>query len=558
LARPVILTVDDDAEVLRAIERDLRAKYGAIYRIVRADSGVAALEVLRRLQKQNEAVALLLVDHRMPQMNGIETLAEAMKLFPEAKRVLLTAYADTEAAIRAINEVHLNHYLLKPWDPPDQHLYPVLDDLLEDWSADYRPPFEGVRVLGTRWSQKSYEVRDFLARNQIPYQWLDIEAADSNPAVLKALEPFPPADRKIPMILLNNGECLHQPDLNEIAERLGLQTRAGAEFYDLAIVGGGPAGLAAAVYGASEGLKTVMLESQAPGGQAGLSSRIENYLGFPSGLSGGDLARRAVTQARRFGVEILSPVQATRLTVDGTYRFLQLSNGTRISSHAVVLATGVQWRILDVPGMDRLQDAGVYYGAASTEALSCRDEEVYIVGGANSAGQAAMFFSKYAKRVVMLVRGPSLAATMSQYLIDQITQTPNIHLEVNTHVTEVHGENHLEEISLLCEKTGENSRVPATALFIFIGAEPRTAWLDGTVDRDAKGFILTGTDLLKDGKPPKGWNAGRDPYLLETSIPGVFAAGDVRCGSAKRVASGVGEGSVAVQFVHQYLSKVGA
>ena len=558
MARPVILTVDDDPEVLRAIERDLRAKYAAKYRIVRADSGTAALDVLRRFEKQNEPVALLLVDHRMPQMNGIETLSEAKKLYPEAKRVLLTAYADTEAAIRAINEVQLNHYLLKPWDPPAEHLYPVIDDLLEDWTAHYRPPFEGIRLFGTRWSQKSYEVRDFLARNQIPYQWLDIETADRTPATRKLLEPFPVAERKIPMLFLTDGECLQQPDLNHLAERLGLQTRAGAEFYDLAIVGGGPAGLAAAVYGASEGLKTVMLECEAPGGQAGLSSRIENYLGFPSGLSGADLARRAVTQARRFGVEILSPVLVTNLKADGTYRFLQLSNGTQISSHAVVLATGVQWRKLDVPGMERLQDAGVYYGAASTEALSCNGEDVYVVGGANSAGQAAMFFSKYAKRVIMLVRGPSLAATMSQYLIDQIAQTPNIQLEVNTHVTEVHGEDHLEEISLLCEKTGESSRVPASALFIFIGAEPKTEWLNGIVERDARGFILTGSELMREGKPPKSWTAERDPFLLETSVPGVFAAGDVRCGSAKRVASGVGEGSVAVQFVHQYLAKVGA
>jgi thioredoxin reductase (NADPH) len=557
MARPVILTVDDDPEVLRSIERDLRAKYASTYRIIRADSGTAGLDVLRRLDKQNEPVALLLVDHRMPHMNGIEMLSEAIKLYPDAKRVLLTAYADTEAAIRAINEVHLNHYLLKPWDPPDQNLYPVLDDLLGDWLADYRPPFEGIRLFGTRWSQKSYEVRDFLARNQIPYQWLDIETADRLPDNRKLLEPFPLADRKPPMLFLADGECLQQPDVNQLAERLGLQTRAGAEFYDLAIVGGGPAGLAAAVYGASEGLKTVMLEGEAPGGQAGLSSRIENYLGFPSGLSGGDLARRAVTQARRFGVEILSPVQVTSLTTDGAYRFLQLSNGTKISSHAVVLCTGVQWRELDVPGMDRLQDAGIYYGAASTEALSCNGEDVYIVGGANSAGQAAMFFSKHAKRVVMLVRGPSLAATMSQYLIDQISQTPNIEIEVNTHVTEVHGESHLEEISLLCERTGESSRIPASALFIFIGALPKTEWLNGTIERDAKGFILTGTDLFKDGKPPKTWTVDRDPYLLETSIPGVFAAGDVRCGSAKRVASAVGEGSVAVQFVHQHLAKVG-
>ncbi len=558
MARPVILTVDDDPEVLRAIERDLRAKYAANFRIVRADSGVAALDVLRRLEKQGEAVALLVVDHRMPQMNGIETLTEAMKLYPDAKRVLLTAYADTDAAINAINKVHLNHYLLKPWDPPEEHLYPVLSDLLEDWSAKYRPPFEGLRILGTRWSQKSYEVRDFLARNQIPYQWMDIETAENTPALKRLLEPYPATERKIPMLFFTDGECLQQPELNQIVERLGLQTRANAEFYDLAIVGGGPAGLAAAVYGASEGLKTVMLEGEAPGGQAGMSSRIENYLGFPSGLSGGDLARRAVTQAKRFGVEILSPVWVTNLKSEGTYRFLELSNGTQISCHAVVLATGVQWRKLDVPGMERLQDAGVYYGAASTEALSCHGEDVYVVGGANSAGQAAMFFSKHARRVIMLVRGPSLSATMSQYLIDQIAQTPNIQVEVNTRIVEAHGENHLEEISLHCDQTGEVSRVPAAALFIFIGAEPKTEWLKGVVERDQRGFILTGNELFKDGKPANGWNAGRDPFLLETSMPGVFAAGDVRCGSAKRVASGVGEGSVAVQFVHQYLAHMGA
>ncbi len=555
MARPVILTVDDDPEVLRAIERDLRNKYAKRFRIVRADSGAMALDLLRRLDRQNEAVALMLVDHRMPQMNGIETLTEAKKIFPAAKRVLLTAYADTEAAIRAINEVQLNHYLLKPWDPPEQHLYPVLDDLLQDWEANYRPPFEGARVLGSRWSQKSYEVRDFLARNQIPYQWLDIESADRDPAVRKALEAVPTDERKVPVLLLTNGEYLVQPDLADIADKLGLKTRAVAEFYDLAIVGGGPAGLAAAVYGASEGLKTVILEGEAPGGQAGLSSRIENYLGFPSGLSGADLARRAVTQAKRFGVEILAPVRVTGFRTEGPYRLLELSNGTQVSCHAVVLAMGVQWRKLDVPGIDRLQDAGVYYGAASTEALSCRDEDVYIVGGANSAGQAAMFFSQYARRVIMLVRGPSLAATMSQYLIDQISQTPNIQVETDTQVSEVHGEDRLQAISLRCLRSNDVSRVDASALFIFIGAQPSTEWLDGIVHRDDKGFVLTGSDLMRDGKPPQGWPEDRDPYLLETSVPGVFAAGDVRSGSAKRVASGVGEGSVAVQFIHQYLKK---
>jgi thioredoxin reductase (NADPH) len=556
LARPVILTVDDDIDVLRAIERDLRAHYGQHYRVLGADSGANALAALTRLQKQNEPVALMLVDHRMPQMNGIETLVEAIKFYPDSKRVLLTAYADTEAAIRAINDVQLNHYLLKPWDPPDQHLYPVLDDLLEDWSSNYRPPFEGLRVLWTRWASKCYEIRDFLARNQIPYQWLDAEAASGEPEVQRFIAQVPEAEHKLPVLCFPDGECLTEPDLHEVAAKLGLQTKAGLEFYDLAIVGGGPAGLAAAVYGASEGLKTLMVEREAPGGQAGLSSRIENYLGFPSGLSGGDLARRAVTQARRFGVEILAPVEATSIRVDGPYRYVKFSDGSEISCHTLLLATGVQWRELDVPGMDRLQGAGVYYGAASTEALACRGEDVYVVGGANSAGQAAMFFSKYAQRVVMLVRGQSLAATMSQYLIDQIENTENIEVSFNSRVTEVHGEDRLEAITVTCDQTGESNVIPSRSLFIFIGAQPTTTWLDGVVERDERGFILTGQDLMKDRKRPKGWTLDRDPGLLETNVPGVFAIGDVRHGSTKRVASGVGEGSVAVQFVHQYLSKV--
>jgi len=556
MARPVILAVDDDREVLRAIERDLRTRYSSRHRVLSADSGTAALDLLRRLRKRNEPVALLLFDHRMPQMSGIETFIEAMKLYPDARRVLLTAYADTDAAIRAINDVQLSHYLLKPWDPPQQHLYPVLDDLLEDWQSNFRPPFEGLRLLGARWSPKAYELRDFLARNQVPYQWHDIEAVDRDPETRRLLDSLSPDEQKFPLAVFRDGETMQDAKPHEVAAKLGLQTRAGLEFYDIAIVGGGPAGLAAAVYGASEGLKTVMVESEAPGGQAGLSSRIENYLGFPSGLSGGDLARRAVTQARRFGVEIVSPQEATRVRVDGPYRYIQLSDGAEISCHSLLLAMGVQWRKLNVPGMDRLQGAGVYYGAASTEALSCRDEDVYIVGGANSAGQAAMHFARCARRVVMLVRSPSLAATMSQYLIDQIRQTENIQLEFNSRVIAVHGEDRLRSISVACDTSGETQEIPATALFIFIGAEPRTAWLDGVIERDSRGFIVTGPDLLHDGKPPKGWTLERDPGLLETNVPGIFAVGDVRHGSIKRVASGVGEGSVAIQFVHQYLSKV--
>ena len=554
--KPVILTVDDDPEVLRAIERDLRQHYRDRCRILRAESGAVALDLLRRLKERNEEVALLLVDYRMPQMNGIETLLGAIQLFPDAKRTLLTAYADTEAAIQAINEVRLNHYLLKPWDPPERYLYPVLDDLLEEWFSGFRPPYEGLRVVGTRWSPASYDVRDFLARNQIPYQWLDAETAERDPEVAKLVMSDAGEKLKLPIVFLPDGGVLHQPGSQELAERLGLRTRAQLDFYDVAIIGGGPAGLAAAVYGASEGLKTVMVERDAPGGQAGLSSRIENYLGFPSGLTGGDLTRRAVAQARRFGVEIVSPQEVTSMRVEGPYRVLKLSDGLELSCHALLIATGVQWRKLEVPGAERLQGAGVYYGGGTTEAMSCREEDVYIVGGANSAGQAAMFFSRFAKRVIMLVRGESLKSTMSQYLIEQIENTPNIEVRPNTSIVELHGDEHLEAVSTLHRPTGTVCRYPTAALFIFIGAEPRTDWLDGTVERDERGFILTGPDLVSHGKRPKGWPLERDPGLLETNVPGIFAVGDVRHGSIKRVASGVGEGSIAIQFVHQYLSKV--
>ena len=556
MSKPVLLTIDDDPEVLRAIERDLRRKYAADYRVLRAESGAAAMDIVRELKLRSNTVALLLVDQRMPGMSGVQFLEQAIELFPDAKRVLLTAYADTDAAIAAINEAGINHYLLKPWDPPEENLYPVLDDLLDDWQANVQPPFEGIRVLGNRWSPESHNVKDFLARNHVPYQWLDIETAGNNTEV-QALVDLLQEDEKqsLPLVIFPNGVRLRRPSLTEIAENVGLRTRAAEAFYDLAIVGGGPAGLAAAVYGASEGLRTVMVEREAPGGQAGMSSRIENYLGFPSGLSGGDLARRAVVQAKRFGVEILS-AEATAVRLDGQYRLLQLADGEELSCHALLVATGVQWRKLNVPGIDRLTGAGIYYGAAMTEALNCKDEDVFVVGGANSAGQAAMYFSKYARRVVMLVRGSSVSSSMSQYLIDQLKQTPNIQIEYNTTVVEAHGNDHLEAVSIHCATTNETNRVPANALFIMIGAAPNTSWLANVVERDELGFILSGSDLMHDGKRPKGWQLDRDPGLLETSVPGIFVVGDVRHGSVKRVASGVGEGSVAVSFVHQYLSKV--
>jgi thioredoxin reductase (NADPH) len=556
VAKPILLSVDDDSNVLRAIERDLRSEYGASYRVIGSDSPTGALTLLKQLKVRNDSVALILADQRMPQMDGVTFLLEAMRMFPEAKRALLTAYADTNAAISAINKANINYFFLKPWDPPSEHLYPQLNDLLDDWQASNRPKFEGIRVLGTRWSPRSYELRDFLARNRVPYQWIDVEVSSNDPETKQLLEALGSDATSLPITLFQDGTKLLDSTPAEIAQKVGLRTRAQTSFYDLAIVGGGPAGLAAAVYGASEGLHTVMIESEAPGGQAGMSSRIENYLGFPMGLSGGDLARRAVAQAQRFGVEILAPQDAVAVRTEGSYRMIKLGDGTEISCHALMIATGVQWRRLEAPGIDRLQGAGVYYGGGSTEALSCKGEVIYVVGGANSAGQAAMNFAKYADRVVIVVRGSSLSSTMSQYLIDQIKETSNIQIWPHASVQEVHGETHLEEISFLCSDTGKIERVPTGAMFIFIGALPRTDWLADVVERDERGFILTGPDLIRDGQRPKGWALERDPFLLETNVPGLFAVGDVRHGSVKRVASGVGEGSVAVQFIHQYLSKV--
>jgi thioredoxin reductase (NADPH) len=551
-----VFCVDDDAEVLRAIDRDLRQEYGDRYRVLRADSGISALDTLRQLRLRGEEVALFLVDQRMPRMSGVEFLEQAIADYPNAKRVLLTAYADTEAAIRAINAIRLDYYLLKPWDPPEEQLYPILNDLLEDWQASYRPPFEGIRVIGHRWSSLSHQLRDYLARNQVPFRWLDVETQDE----ARELTELVGADTSsLPLVLFPDGSHLLQPDNRTVADKVGLQTHAELPFYDLLVIGGGPSGLAAAVYGASEGLRTAMIEREAPGGQAGMSSRIENYLGFPAGLSGSDLARRAVAQARRFGTEILTPLEAASIRVEDPYRVVTLTDGSEITCHALLIATGVTYTRLRADGIDELNGAGVYYGAAMTEAQSCQGQDVYVVGGANSAGQSAVYFSSYARTVTMLVRGESLSASMSQYLIDRIYETPNIHVRTGCTVVEVHGDDHLQKITILDRETGERETVPAFSLFVFIGAQPCTSWLNGLLACDERGFILAGPDLPRDlaGKRVLGWQMDREPFLLESSVPGIFVAGDARHGSVKRVASGVGEGSIAVSFIHQYLAELG-
>jgi thioredoxin reductase (NADPH) len=558
MAKPALLAVDDEPEVLRSVERDLRRKYGAQFRILRAESGAAALDAAGKLKEREEAVALFLADQRMPAMSGVEFLLEAGKLFPAAKKVLLTAYADTTAAIAAINQVRLDYYLLKPWDPPEQNLYPVLDDLLGDWHAHYRPPYEGVRVIGYRWSPYSHAVKDFLGRNSFPYEWIDITGRETDPMIQKLLDTELCDATNFPVVIFPDGQKVERPEPGLLAERLGLQTRAGLSFYDLVIVGGGPAGLAAAVYGASEGLKTVLVEAEAPGGQAGMSSRIENYLGFPAGLSGGDLARRAITQARRFGVEVISPQRAVSLRREDPYRIVRLENGSEISCHALLIATGLSWKELDVAGIDRLQGKGVYYGAALTEAISCKNENVFVIGGANSAGQAAMHFAQYANQVTMLIRADSLIKSMSRYLIDQIEATPNIQVMTNTELVEVLGEHRLECLVLKNNKTGIRETVPATAVFIFIGASPQTEWLSGVVATDERGFILAGPYVPKDVDGKRALPSDRDRFLFETSVPGIFVAGDVRYGSIKRVASSVGEGSICVQMIHQHLAHLSA
>ena len=548
MARPILLAVDDDVSVLEAVVQDLRRHYGATYRVMRAASGQAALDTMAQLMKRQEPVALLLSDQRMPGMTGVEFLEKARELYPEAKRVLLTAYADTEAAIRAINTARIHYYLNKPWDPPEEKLYPVLTDLLEDWLAGYQPPFEGVRVIGHRWSLQDHKVRTFLSRNHVPYRWLDIAGDESALNLLKERQLDP---AHLPVVLFSDGTFLVDPEPEELAARVGLSIQASQDFYDMVVVGAGPAGLAAAVYGASEGLRTLVVEPDAPGGQAGSSSRIENYLGFPSGITGADLGRRALTQASRFGAEFLTQ-RANGLRIDGQYRFVQLADGREVPSHVVLLAPGVQYRKLTIPGAERLTGRGIYYGAALVEAVACKGEEVYVVGGANSAGQAALHFAKFARKVIMLIRGNGLSATMSKYLIDEIERTSNIVLESKTQVLEAIGEERLEGLKLL-GPAGERME-PASSLFVFIGAAPGTGWLPPSILRDDKGFVLAGPDLRSQGKLPESWREQREPFLLESSVPGVFVAGDVRHGAVKRVASAVGEGSIAVQFAHQYLA----
>ncbi|MEE6265602.1 MULTISPECIES: FAD-dependent oxidoreductase [Streptomyces] len=549
--RTVILTVDDDPGVSRAIARDLRLRYGGGYRIVRAESGASALEALRELKLRGDLVAVLLADYRMPQMNGIEFLEQALGVYPGARRVLLTAYADTDAAIDAINVVDLDHYLLKPWDPPEEKLYPVVDDLLTAWrSSDYRP-VPATKVVGHRWSAPSSRAREFLARNQVPYRWY----SSDEPEGQRLLAAAGADGRRLPLVITPDGTALIEPEPTELAAHVGLATTPTAAFYDLVIIGGGPAGLGSAVYGASEGLRTVLVERSATGGQAGQSSRIENYLGFPDGVSGAQLTDRARRQASRFGAEILTAREVTGLEVNGPARVVRFSDGSAVAAHSVILATGVSYRQLGAPGCDELTGCGVYYGSSLTEVSSCEGQDVYVVGGANSAGQAAVFLARGAKSVTMLVRGESLTASMSYYLIQQIEEAPNITVRPRTVVEEAHGEEHLERLTLRDTVTGGTEVVDAQWMFVFIGAAPLTDWLGGTVLRDENGFILAGPDLTPDGRPPAEWALDRPPYHLETSIPGVFVAGDARARSAKRVASAVGEGAMAVMLVHRFLEQ---
>ncbi len=551
MSKPAIMSVDDDPQVLAAIGRDLRGRYGEDYRVIRASSGTEGLEALDELKGRGDDVALFVIDQRMPEMEGTEFLLQAQTRFPDAKRVLLTAYADTDAAIQAINEVALDHYLMKPWDPPEDNLFPVLDDMLEDWRASVPAPFDGIRVIGTTWSPATHDIKDFLARNQVPYRFLDIERDAEAKAQAEAA-----GAGTIPVVFFPEGDPLINPDRRTVGNRVGLRTEAESKFYDVVIIGGGPAGLAGAVYGASEGLRTALIEKDAPGGQAGTSSRIENYLGFPSGVSGGDLARRAVTQATRLGAELVTAVEVTGVRVEDTVKIVSFADGTEVRSHAVLIASGMTVRRLGVPGYEQFEGGGVYYGAAPSEAATYKGGHVYVIGGANSAGQAAMMFSKHVAGVTMIVRGDSLALKMSQYLIEQIGGTENIEVLTNTQVTEVAGSNVVERIVLRNLETDVSEEREAQAIFIFVGAVPHSSFVSDLVATSDRGFILTGRDIFVDGVKPATWTTDRDPHQLETSVPGIFAAGDVRHGVVRRVASAVGQGSIAISMIHEYLDTV--
>ena len=562
MADPVILIVDDEPQVRNAVERDLRQQYGVDYRIIKAGSGAEALDAVRQLKERNAPVALFLVDQLMPGMTGTEFLAQAIKLYPGARSVLLTAYADTEAAIASINSIGLDYYLMKPWDPPEQNLYPVLDDLLSQWSATAEVPYDGIRVAGTLWSAKCHNTKDFLARNGVPYQWLDIETDAPTRELVEAVNN---EQYRVPVVFLPDGTVLVEPDNRTLAEKIGMRTQAAQSFYDLIIIGAGPAGLGAAVYGASEGLRTVMIEQEATGGQAGMSALIENYLGFPKGLSGAELAQRAIMQAQRFGAEILIAQEVTRVSVEGPYRVVMLSDGTKLFGHTVLIATGASVRRLDVPNIEAVTGAGVYYGAPLTEAANCRGQHIFVVGGANSAGQAAITLSRYASKVTILVRGSAIdkrdsadaRAAMSQYLVQQIEETENIEVRLQTEVVKVSGKRRLESITTRNTDSGQTTTEPTSAMFVLIGAIPVTSLVSGVVERNLAGFVLTGQDLARDHSGHfRNWRLKRDPFMLETSVPGIFAAGDVRVGAHPRVAAAVGHGGMVISFVHEYLKTV--
>jgi thioredoxin reductase (NADPH) len=551
MAKPVILTVDDEIQVLNAVERDLQAKYGRDYRILKASSGEQALDLVKKLKQRNSPTALFLVDQRMPGLTGIEFLTEARKHFPEARQVLLTAYADTQVAIESINTIGLDYYLMKPWDPPEQHLYPILDEMLAEWMLAASLPYEGIRVAGTLWSARSHASKDFLARNRIAYQWLDIEKSEEAKLLVDTVDG---GMSNLPVVFFPDGTVLIAPENRELAEKIGIRTQAAEKHYDLLIIGGGPAGLGAAVYGASEGLRTLMIERQATGGQAGTSSRIENYLGFPKGISGSDLARRATDQAVRLGAEVLTAREVKKVRVEGHYKIIALDDEQELSGSALLIATGVTLRELDVPGVKDLQGAGIYYGAALTEAMHFQGDEVFVVGGANSAGQGAMWLSQFAKQVTIVVRSSDVS--MSQYLINQIRATPNIKIRTRSEIVKVAGNGRLKQVVVRDVDNGEEAIYPVAAMFIFIGAVAHTEMVAGLVERNAQGFILTGLDLQQNGKWPKSWTLKRDPFLLETSVPGIFAAGDIRAMAVRRVASAVGQGAMAISQVHQYLKTV--